>query len=82
MSYIYIEDVKQKGDKPSVRLVGTDGNVFSLLGECKKAMKSFEKENNDNKYNSNEQFNLMFEEINNGDYDNALQVMMKYCNVS
>jgi len=27
------------GAKPKVRLVGTDGNIFSLLGICSRALK-------------------------------------------
>jgi len=26
-------------DKPRVKLVGTDGNIFAILGRCKQALK-------------------------------------------
>ena len=66
--------------KPKAKLIGQDGNVFNLLGICKKAMRNYARENKD--YNANEQFDKMFSEVQEGDYDNALRVMMKYCEVS
>ena len=27
-------------DKPRVKLVGTDGNIFAILGRCKQALKN------------------------------------------
>ncbi len=82
MAYIYVEDEVQNAEKgqPSVRLTGTDGNVFALLGTCKKAMKEYQRV--DPTYNAEMMFNEMMDEVNQGDYNNALQVMMGYLEVS
>jgi len=59
--------------KPKVKLTGTDGNVFALLGACSKAL---------NKVGQAEQARLMFQEATKADsYHAALAVMMKYCDV-
>ena len=65
---------------PKAQLLGQDGNVFNLIGICNKAMKRFGRDNPD--YDAKEQIDLMFKEVQEGDYDNALRVMMKYCEVS
>lgn len=82
MPYVYVEDEPQEEEvgKPAVRLSGTDGNVFALMGEVKRAMYNYQKEV-DSDYNAKYMFDHMFEEIQQGDYDNALQVMMQYCEV-
>lgn len=82
MPYIYVEDEPQNDiTQPSVRLTGTDGNIFNLIGLCRKAMFRYKKEI-DNTYNAEYMYKEMFDEIQQGDYDNALQVMMSYCNVT
>jgi hypothetical protein len=82
MGYVYVEDEPQteKAGRPTVRLSGTDGNIFALMGECKKAMKRYHKEI-DNRYNATLMFQEMWDEVQRGDYDNALRVMMAYCEV-
>ena len=82
MGYVYVKDEVQteEAGRPVVRLLGTDGNVFALMGECKKAMDRYRREI-DPTYNSELMFLEMFDEINQGDYNNALQVMMSYCEV-
>ena len=82
MGYVYVEDLEQteEAGKPTVQLTGTDGNVFALMGECKKAMLRYQREI-DPKYNAKLMFQEMWDEINQGDYDNALMVMMGYCEV-
>jgi len=81
MPYIYVEEAEHEcSDKPSVILVGTDGNIFSLLGECKKAMESFERDV-DPSYNAAEVYDEMFDEVQQGDYHNALRVIMGYMDV-
>lgn len=82
MAWVYVEDKEQDIDsgKPKVRLSGTDGNVFALLGECKKAMKRYQKVNP--KYNAEAMFRELFDAVQRGNYDNALQKMMGFCEVS
>ncbi len=82
MAYIYIDDLEQteKAGKPTVQLSGTDGNVFSLMGTCKKAMKRYQQQI-DPTYNTDLMFREMQDEINQGDYNNALSVMLAYCEV-
>jgi hypothetical protein len=60
--------------KPKVKLVGKDGNVFNLIGICSLALK---------KAGQAEQALQMTKEIfGAGSYDEALQIMMRYCEVS
>jgi hypothetical protein len=33
-----MENEKNKSEKPTAKLIGTDGNVFNLLGVCKGAL--------------------------------------------
>ena len=83
MPLIYVPDPEQSEEigRPTVQLVGTDGNVFALMAECKRAMKRYKKEVDPN-YNVTYMFDEMFDEIKQGDYDNALRVMMGYLEVS
>lgn len=61
--------------KPSVKLVGTDGNVFSLLAVCKKAGRRAGM--------SKEELNKFQEEVTSSDsYEEALSVMMRWFDVS
>jgi hypothetical protein len=60
-------------NKPIVKLVGQDGNVFNLIGICSKALKRAGQSENAAK--------LTKECFNAGSYEEALQIMMKYCNV-
>lgn len=59
--------------KPKVKLTGQDGNVFNLIGICSKALKK------EGLYNEAKQ--MTTECFNAGSYDEALQIMMKYCDV-
>lgn len=81
MSYIHVPDIPQDINlgKPIVRLIGEDSNVFNLLGVCKSAMRRYQRV--DPSYNAEMNFNLMFEEVTKGDFDNALQVMMEWLHV-
>lgn len=83
MPYMYVEDPEQSVEegRPSVQLVGTDGNVFALMGECKRAMKRY-KRDIDPTYNVDMMFDDMFDEIKQGDYYNALRIMSDYLDVS
>lgn len=56
-----------------VKLIGTDGNSFALIGKVRKALK-------ENKVPFEEQNNFM-EEAMSGDYSHLLATCMKWVNV-
>lgn len=59
--------------KPQVKLVGEDGNVFNLIGICSQAL---------NRAGQREAATTMTRECFAAEsYDQALQIMMKYCDV-
>lgn len=61
-------------EKPKVKLSGTDGNVFALIGVCSKALK---------KAGQHDKAKEMIAEVfASKGYDNAVQIMMKYCDVN
>lgn len=71
-----IKDVNKKVKTPNapvVKLVGEDGNAFSILGRCHKAARKAGW--------TNEQFDAVFEEVKQGDYIHLLFTIMKYFNV-
>ena len=57
----------------TVRLVGEDGNAFAILGRVREALRR-------GGVNSAER-DAFFTEATSGDYDNLLQVCMKWVNV-
>jgi len=59
--------------KPTVTLVGRDGNAFAIMGTVSKALKQ-------NGY-SKEEVDAYMEEAMAGDYDNLLQITMKWVDV-
>ena len=60
-------------DKPFLRLVGQDGNAFSIMGHVKKAAR---------KANwTDERIEAMLEEMRAGDYDALLRTVMKHFDV-
>lgn len=81
MAYIYVEDEKQEISLglPKVRLVGIDGNAFSVMDAVRNAMKDYARV--DKTYNAKYMFKMYQEEATAGDYDNLLQVTMSYCEV-
>lgn len=56
-----------------VKLVGTDGNAFAILGKVRKALQR-------NKV-PQDKVETFTKEAMSGDYDNLLQVCMKWVNV-
>lgn len=60
-------------EKPTVQLTGQDGNVFNLIGICSKALKRAGQADK-----AKEMSDRIFE---CGSYDEALQIMMEYCDV-
>jgi hypothetical protein len=60
-------------DRPTVKLVGEDGNAFAILGRCARAARKAGW--------SDERVNKVLEEMRSGDYDNLLATAMKYFEV-
>ncbi len=60
-------------DKPVLKLAGVDGNAFMVLGAALKAAKKAQW--------TQEQIDTYKTEAMKGDYDNFLQVTMKYFEV-
>ena len=56
-----------------VELVGHDGNAFSILAKCRRAMKDAGV--------AEETITAFLDEAKSGDYDQLLQTAMKYCEV-
>jgi hypothetical protein len=59
-------------EKPVVRLVGTDGNAFAIMGKVARALRQAGKP---------ELVKLYMDEATSGDYDHLLRVTMKYVDV-
>lgn len=59
--------------KPTVKLIGEDGNAYSILGKCYVAAKSAGY--------SQDKIEKILEEMKAGDYQHLLQTAMKYFNV-
>jgi len=59
--------------KPILKLLGTDGNAFMILGLAMRAARKAKW--------TDKQIKTFREEANSGDYDNLLQVMTKYFEV-
>ena len=59
-------------NKPTVELIGQDGNAFAIMGAVSKALR---KEGADREY-----IDKYTDEATSGDYDNLLAVTMEYVN--
>ncbi len=59
--------------KPTVKLIGNDGNVFSIMGRVKKALM---RTGADKEY-----IDQYLSEATSGDYDHLLFVSMEYVDV-
>lgn len=59
-------------EKPTVKLIGEDGNAFYILGKVKHALKQA---------GLHEQAEKYMEEATAGDYNHLLQVTMEYVDV-
>lgn len=59
-------------EKPTVRLIGDDGNAFFILGKVSAALK---------KAGLKEQAAEFLKEATSGDYDHLLQTAMKYVEI-
>ncbi len=60
-------------EKPTLKLVGSDGNSFAILGKAKKVARRSGW--------SKEEIGEFMSEATSGDYDHLLQVCMKYFDV-
>jgi len=61
-------------EKTKIKLVGKDGNIFNLVGLAAKALRRDGKP---------EHAEVLLKEVwNCGSYDEALQTIMEYCDVS
>ncbi len=60
-------------DMPTVKLLGTDGNAFSIIGSCRKSAKRAGW--------NDEQLAAFVKEATSGDYDHVIQTAMKYFDV-
>ena len=58
--------------KPKLKLIGEDGNAFSILGRAKRALVEAGREDEVQEY---------MEEATSGDYDHLLQVTMRWFEV-
>lgn len=68
-----IKNKEKKMNKPTVELIGTDGNAFAILG---KVTRELRKAGFDSDY-----IQKYKEEAMAGDYDHLLQVTMKYVEI-
>ena len=59
--------------KPTVKLIGKDGNVFAIIGAVSKALKSARLPEQASEFTSRA-FNVC-------SYDEVLQLVMEYCEV-
>jgi hypothetical protein len=59
--------------KPTAKVIGQDGNVFVTLGICSSALK---------KVGQHQESKEMTEKVfSSGSYDEALSIMMEYCDL-
>lgn len=65
--------MKGPGIKPTVKLIGHDGNAFSIMGRVKQALKSAGADK--------EYIDEYLRQATSGDYDNLLMVSMAYVDV-
>ena len=70
-----MEDIELPNDyiKPVVKLVGEDGNAFSILGKVIAALKKSKV--------SEEVIGLYKKHAMSGDYEHLMQVSMQFCEV-
>jgi len=59
--------------KPTVKLIGRDGNAFAIIGQCMRAARRAGW--------SKERIDEFSKKARSGDYDNVLQACMEYFNV-
>ncbi len=65
--------MKAPSSKPTVKLIGQDGNAFSVMGNVKRALK---RAGADREY-----LDQYLKQAISGDYNHLLTVSMKYVNI-
>jgi hypothetical protein len=65
--------MKQQTEKPTVTLIGEDGNIFNLVGIASKALKKAGQPDK-----ASEMATKVF---NSGSYDEALNIIGQYCEI-
>jgi len=65
--------MKAPSSKPTVKLIGQDGNAFAIMGRIKQALKGAGADK--------EYIDKYISEATSGDYDHLLAVSMEYVNV-
>ena len=65
--------MKAPSIKPTVKLIGQDGNAFAVMGSIKQALKSTGADK--------EYIDQYICEATSGDYDHLLAISMEYVNV-
>jgi hypothetical protein len=65
--------MKEPSTKPTVKLIGQNGNAFAIMGNIKRALK---RAGADKEY-----IDDYIKEATSGDYNHLLSVSMKYVNV-
>jgi len=65
--------MKAPSTKPTVKLIGQDGNAFAIMGSVKQALKSAGA--------GKEYIDQYISEATSGDYDHLLAISMEYVNV-
>lgn len=71
---IKTNSIKKPLKNPSLKLVGTDGNAFALIGRTKD-------HNRKHKIYSNEDMNIIRDECMSGDYNHLLATLIYFFNV-
>ena len=67
-----LEALKKRKKKPSVKLIGNDGNAFAIIGSCQRAAR---------KNYTTEEWDAIREEMMSGDYDHLLATAMDFFDV-
>lgn len=60
-------------DRPTVKLVGQDGNAFMIMGLCLRVLKAAKFPQSD--------IDKFYEQCQSGDYNHLLQTTMSWCDV-
>ena len=67
-----MDDGNNAKRKPTVKLIGEDGNAFNILGRVKNALREA---------GMDAEADAFLKEATSGDYRNVLRCAMKYCDV-
>ena len=65
-------------DKPRIQLTGIDGNIFGIMAKANRAIIQWNRSHPDDQIDKDS----FIKELQSGDYDHAIQTVMKYFEVS